>query len=290
MARSTVIPKTPKHHQRLRAKDLKRDPMRDAYTRLSEWTESNRDAVKRIGLGALAVLVVGGLIYYFTAYRTSSAQNAFAAAYEIYTAPVGDNNLTKAPVFFPTDEAKYRRAAEAFENVANSYSGSYGETARYFAGVSQLKFDPAKGKATLEALSRDNSATGRLAAFALAEQHKEEAQFAKAIELYRGLMRQGGELPASVLKLHLADALRLQGTRDEASNLYFEIASDGRKAAAAAAAAKAKDPTAKAEGDATPAVTREAVRRLTELDPAKVEQLPAEPPANPFGGFSFPQS
>ena len=285
MARTTVVTKD----RRLRAKDLKRDPMRDAYEKLSDKVEQNREQIKKVTLSILGVILLVGLIYYFTAHRSAAAEAALAGAFEIYNAPVGETNTTKAPVFFTSDDDKYKHAAQAFLNVANTYSHRYGDEARYFAGLCQLKFDSKTGLATLESLSHEDSATGRLSAFALAEQDKQDGQYDKAIQLYQGLISKPGELPIPIaeVKLSLADSYRLQGNKDEASKIYFELASAGRKAANDAAAAKTKDPATKVQGDPTPSVTRDAIQRLTEIDPRKVDQLPEEAPSNPFGGMSF---
>ncbi|HZS48423.1 MAG TPA: hypothetical protein VFC63_25360 [Blastocatellia bacterium] len=284
MARGTVV--TKHHHQRIKAKDLKHDAMRDAYDKVSDWVEANREQVKKIAAITLGVIVVGGLIYYLVVFRSSRAETAFANAYELYTAPVGDTNTTKSPVFFTKDEDKYKKAAEAFNQVASSYSWQYGDVATYFAGVSELKYDVKTGKQTLEGLSHKDSQTGKMAAFALAEQDKEDGDFDKAISIYQSLIKNPGDLPVTMVKLHLGDAYRLAGRKDDAVNTYFEIAKNGRKAAADAAAAKTKDPNSKAEGDPTPDITRQAVERLGQLDPSKVDELPEEPPAaNQFGGF-----
>jgi len=170
--------------------------------------------------------------------------------------------------------------------LANDHSYRYGDIGNYFAGISELKFDAKAGKATLEKLSHNDSSTGKMAAFALAEQYKQEADYEKAVGIFRNLVTSPGDLPVNNIKLNLADALRLQGKKDEAVGIYFELAKAGRKAAVDAEAARVKDPTAKPDGDLTPEVTRQAVERLSLLDPAKVDELPEEPqPNGQFGNF-----
>jgi len=260
--------------------------MRDAYDKVSDMVENNRDQVKKVAVIAVVVLAAAAIIYYAFFFSASRAQAQFASAYEIYTAPTGPTNNTKAPVFFVTDAEKYKEAAKAFHALANDHGYRYGEVGNYFAGLSELKYDAKTGKATLEQVSRSNSPTGKMAAFALAEQYKQEADYDKAIGIYRTLVTSPGDLPVNNIKLNLADALRLQGKKDDAVAIYFELAKAGRKAAVDAEAARVKDPASKPDGDLTPEVTRQAVERLSLLDPAKVDELPEEPqPNGQFGNF-----
>jgi len=97
LARGTVLTK---HHTRIKAKDLKHDPMRDAYDKVSDMVENNRAQVKKIAAIAVAVIAGAAILYYILVFSSSRAETQFAAAYEIYTAPTGVTNNTKAPVFF----------------------------------------------------------------------------------------------------------------------------------------------------------------------------------------------
>src|SRR5882762_3491799 len=171
--------------------------MRDAYDKVSDMVENNRDQVKKVAAIVVGVLVLAGILYYALVFSSSGAQGQFASAYEIYTAPTGTTNSTnntKAPVWFVTDEEKYKKAAAAFHSLANDHSYRYGEIGNYFAGVSELKYDAKAGKATLEPLSHSTSPTGKLASFALAEQYKQEADYDKAVGLYRSLVANPGDL------------------------------------------------------------------------------------------------
>src|SRR5258708_4542118 len=91
--------------------------MRDAYDKVSDMVENNRDQVKKIAAIVVGVLVLAGILYYALVFSSSGAQGQFASAYEIYTAPTGGTNNTKAPVWFVTDEEKYKKAAAAFQTT-----------------------------------------------------------------------------------------------------------------------------------------------------------------------------
>jgi len=85
-----------------------------------------------------------------------------------------------------TDEEKYKKAAACVSFPGQRSFVQYGEIAIIF-GVSELKYD-AKPASDAEPLSRSASPTGKLASFALAEQYKQEADYDKAVGLYRTLV------------------------------------------------------------------------------------------------------
>src|SRR5262245_20675284 len=108
---------------------FRHDPMIRLYDKTQEWLqESGRPFVLVVGIIAGAVLLYVAGSYFFD-YRKAKAETAFAEAVEKYNAPVQDPSTpVTGPLtgkFYNDEQTKWRESAEAFEHLANDYSGYY---------------------------------------------------------------------------------------------------------------------------------------------------------------------
>jgi len=127
----------------------------------------------------------------------------------------------------------------------------------------------------LEALSKGGDAElASRAKFALAQAREADAQYDGAAALYTELARgQNLAVPVDTANLRLAAVYEKQGKKQEAADIFFQIAKTAREA---------KDKDGKPVTQS--AAAREAAQKLERLDPARHAQLPTEAtPANlPF--------
>ena len=218
------------------------DPMIRFYDKTQEWLqEKGRPFV--IGLGIVAGLI---LIYvagsYFFEYRKTNAESAYAQALEKFNAPVQDANTppttTPTVVSYNDEETKWRESAEAFEHLANDYSGYYGNIGRYYAGVSYLHIDRAKGIAMLEQVAgKNDQPTSNLSRLALAENYAANGENEKAIEIYQQLLSSASNLKPA-LEVALGHAYENAGNTEKAVEAYLEAAKPDRSSEAGAEAEK----------------------------------------------------
>jgi len=242
---------------KLTVKEMKRDPLVELFEQARGWFFENSDKYKKPAIIVAAVILVAVGIYYLLSFRTTRAESRLASALEIYNAPVADPLPKNEPIAFKTDKEKYEKALQAF-NAASGAHSTYGEIAQYYAAISQLKLDAAKGRAQLEALTTRNSLVGRLALFALADSYKQAGEYDKAAELFKKLSDSPGDMPKPMILLNLAGVYEAQGKKKEAEELYLSVAREDRSSEAG----------------------REAVNKLGALNPEAVESLPPEEPEN----------
>ncbi|HEY6330260.1 MAG TPA: tetratricopeptide repeat protein [Blastocatellia bacterium] len=245
-----------KRRNKLTVKDMKfrNDPMVRFYEKTQEWLqERGRPVVMVVGGIVIAVLLYMAGSYLFS-YRESKAAGAMAVALEKYNAPVTDTPPANSTAKYYTDEkVKWQDAAEAFDHVANDYSGSYGIIARYYAGTAYLHFDRDKGVKILEEVAAKNKQpTSDLAELALAEAYSANGDDAKALSAYQKLVG-SKSLPKAVVQLGLGHAYEKTGDKQAAIDAYFAVAQEDRTSSAGS----------------------EAEKRLTALAPDKLKDLPA---------------
>jgi hypothetical protein len=247
--------------KRIPAKDLKfkNDPMHRLYDRTQDWLQERTRPVL-IGLGVVAGLVV---VYFlgswFFSYRETKAAAAFAQAYDKYKAPVLESGATPSPqtgTYYMDDNVKWQETAQAFEQVANDYSGYYGAIGNYYAGVAYLRTDRDKGLQLLKkAVDANEQPTSELAQFAIAENYIVVGETPAAIAIYEKLLK-SNYLPGQTIQTSLGHAYEKTGETEKAVAAYFE----------AAKVARATSNSSEAE------------KRLTALAPDKVKELPAYNP------------
>jgi tetratricopeptide (TPR) repeat protein len=252
--------------KKVSVKDMKfrHDPMIRFYERTQDWLqEKGRPFVIGIGIVAgLVFLYVAGS--YFFDYRETKAETAFAEAVEKFNAPIQDPatpSTTPLPAkFYSDEETKWRDAGEAFERLANDYSGYYRNIGRYYAGVCYLHIDRDKGLSLLEQVAGKNEPpTSNLARLAVAEHYAANGDNEKAIALYQQLLTSAPSLKPAV-QIGLGRAYENIGDTEKAVEAYFEAAVPDRFSDAGS----------------------EAEKRLKAIAPDKLKELPVStPPVQP---------
>ena len=255
---------------RIAVKDMKfrNDPMIRFYDRTQDWLqERGRPIVIAIAAVAAAVLLYTVFDFY-TDYRESKAKAAFAEAYDKYKAPVvdpaADSTLTAtAPTTgrtYSDEKVKWQETAEAFERVANDYSG-FEAKARYMAGISYLHLERDKGLQMLQQVADKNEQpTSDLARMAIAESLATGGETQKAVAEYERLTS-SPYVPKEAVQLGLARVYEKLGEKEKAVAIYVEIASNARTTAAGS----------------------DAEKRLSALAPERLKELPPPNQGAPVG-------
>lgn len=232
------------------------------------------------GIAALAVLAAVIWIFYAWSSRsTAAAQTALGKAIETSQAQVTD---TPAPAgstqkTFKTEKERAEASIAEFQAVAEKFGGDVGEKAKYFAAVNRLTINREAGVAELEALAKSNDEVGKMARFALAQAKADAGNLDEAATLYSELTAMSDPIVSKeTINFALAGIYEKQGKKQEAADLYFNIAK---------AASEAKDLEGK---PVTMTATAEnAKEKLKELDPARAKEIPDAAPESPMGGNPF---
>jgi tetratricopeptide (TPR) repeat protein len=231
---------------------------------LEEWVELNSRPILMISAITAGLVLIFGTFYYFFQYRTDKALNAYAAAFEKFTATVTTGDAAAQPadpkaVTYPDEATKYNDAGAAFEKLASDYS-SYRDVGRYYAGLSYLHTDPDKGVKLLEEIAAGSSEMRNPARLALAEQYAKQSAFDKAETVYEQLAAEPGSMPVQYLKTRLGWVEEKLNKPQEAAKSYREAVDIDR--------------------DST--VGAEAEKGLQRVDPRQAASLP--PKAPPMSG------
>ena len=243
---------------------VRNDPMIRFYEQAQEWLQDKGRPLV-IGIGVVVGLI---LLYtvgtYFFQYRKDRAAAAFAQAFEVYNAPVQDPTAVATTAVVGksyNDEAtKWQESADAFERLANDYSG-YRALGRYYAGVSYLHLDNShdKGVNLLEQTAALNDQpSSDLARLALAEYYATQGNTEKSLALYQQLLNSANLLKPAI-QYAMGRVYEKSGDKQKAIDSYFEAAKADR-----------------ATGN-----TSDAEKRLAALAPDRVKELP-QPTETPF--------
>lgn len=227
----------------------------DQYLKTSAWAKPRaRQILMALGALGLVVLLVFGYQWY-SKRSTEKAGNAFLEALKIDGATVSDPLPPPQPGIyaFKTEDEKTRAAVAAFEKVARDFP-QYADVATYYAAVRQLKVDTAKGEETLKRLADKGAEVSGQARLALAERYEATGKHDAALAEYQKLKAKPGDVPPDLVDFNMARTYQAMGKTQEASDLYFNVASHNR--------------------EKPNAVNSEALNKLTILDPARVEKLP----------------
>ena len=251
--------KTVRKKKKLSVKEMKfkHDPMIRFYERTQDWLqERGRPFVIAVGVVAGLVLLYVAGTYYFD-YRKTKAETAFAEAVEKFNAPVQDPTTpsTTPPTgkYYSDEQTKWRESAEAFEHLANDYSGYYGTIGRYYAGASYLHIDRDKGISLLEQVAnKHDHPTSDLARLALAEHFAANGDNERAISLYQQLLTTSPNLKPAV-EVGLGRVYEKTGDIEKAVEAYLEAARPDRSSGAGT----------------------EAEKRLSAIAPDRLKDLPA---------------
>jgi tetratricopeptide (TPR) repeat protein len=252
--------------KRVPAQSLKRDPLMQQYVNTSTWVKGHSNPILTWLAVAAAVISLSLIVWIVFSRRASNASEELAAGFRYHNALVQNPlpaNLSPGEEAFTTDDAKHRKAYEAFEKAANDYPSYNGEIGHFLAATHQLYFEPEKAEATLKALSQKDSETGARARLALAQRYEAIGKYDDAIAEYQKLKAKPYNIPVALIDINMAKTYETQGKNKEAIDLYFGIANN-------------KDWRSSQLGST-------AVDRLAILAPEKVDQLPQPEPGGPFG-------
>lgn len=226
--------------KRIERKRLKEDELAHSLRVAKEFVEPRQDALKKVGIAAL-VLVVAGLAYGgWREWNSSRGQEELAAAMVALNAqvvPAGVEGAEGLPASaslsatgtFSTEEAKLKAAIPKLKAAADAYpSSDAGIQARYhLAGALAALGNHAEAIAAFDEVIKragENSLYGRTSLMGKAEAQAQGGQLDAAIETLKGLAaRPDDELPADAILWQLAQAYVQKGNRDEARKAFTEI-------------------------------------------------------------------
>lgn len=236
---------------------LKHDPLMDQYLKTSAWVKPRTKPILMAVVAVVAVIVLVFAVQWYMKRSSEKAGNAFLEALKTDAAVVSDPlpaTLLPGQKAFKTDEEKNRAAVEAFEKLARDYPSQYGEIGSYYAAVRQLKVDATKGEDALRKLADRNSLVSGQARLTLAQRFEMAGKHNEAVAEYQKLKANPGDVPLDLIEFCLGRTYETMGKTQEATELFFNVASHNRE-----------KPTA---------INTEALTKLTLLDPARVEKLP----------------
>ena len=125
---------------------------------------------------------------------------------------------------FRTEKERAEAAIAAFQAVADKYSGSVADKAKYFVAVNRLSIDRAAGMQDLQGMANTSSPVGKLAMFALAQAKADDGKVDEAVELYKQLDAQDEPLISKeTIEFELAKLYEKQGRKQDAAELLFSI-------------------------------------------------------------------
>ncbi len=231
-------------------------------------------------LAAVAVLaILIGIFFAWNRRTNNAAQTALGKAIETSEAQVTSSpppgSISKT---FATDQERAEAAINEFQAVADKYGNPVQEKAKYFIAVNRLTTDRPTAVQELDALSKSDDEVGTMSKFALAQASNDDGKLDEAAALYKTLVEQKNPILAKeTLNFELAKIYEKQNKKNEAADIYYDIAKT---------ASEAKD----ADSKPIPmsAMAREAKQKLEAINPEKakeiVEPVTAPPTGMPFGG------
>jgi predicted negative regulator of RcsB-dependent stress response len=214
------------------------------YERTQDWLQDKgRPMVIAVG-AILGIIVLYFIGTYFFQFRQARAETAFAAAFEKYNAQVQDPSAVAmtAPTAktYSDDATKWQETAAAFEQLANDYSGYYGEIGRYYAGVAYLHLDDSRDrgvKLLQDVANKNDERASDLARLALAENAVVQGNIDEAIDMYEKLQNSSQVLKPSV-QIALGRLYDKKGDKQKAADNFFEAAKADRMTGAGTDAEK----------------------------------------------------
>jgi tetratricopeptide (TPR) repeat protein len=227
-------------------------------------------------IGALAVIgILAGIFYLWNSRTNAVAQTALGKAIETSQAvvsaspePAGSTRKT-----FKTERERAEAAIAEFQAVAEKYGGAVGDKAKYFVAVNRLRIDRPAGIEELRSLASANTPAGKLSKFALAQALADDGKVDEAIPMLQELAALDDPVLAKdTINFELAKIYEKQGNKQQAADIYFDIAKR---------ASEAKDQDGKPVAPTETA--RQAKTKLEALDPERAKQIKEPEPENPFG-------
>jgi len=207
---------------------LKQDKFVTATTSGLEWIGEHRSHVVSWAVGVVlaAAIVVAGFIVF--AKREAAANQILGQAMDIYDTPLAQPNQPAEPGMktYATAAERAKAANPLFRQAADQYSWlEPGQTARYFAGVTELDLGQQQAAETdLEkATHAGGSERTALAKIALANLYAQTGRSSQAVTLYQNLIQHPTTtVPKAAAQLQLAQVYETTDPA-EARQLYAEI-------------------------------------------------------------------
>lgn len=247
--------------------------------RLEDFGKKFEGKGKTILYGLIALVVLAAVAYAVTVRMRRSggeAQNALGKAIETSRAQVSETGPMAGSTdkTYKTEKERADAAIAEFQAVVDKFGGEVAEKAKYFIAVNHLTTDRATGIQELETLSSGTSDVAKLSKFALAQTRVEDNKLDEAATLYQELAGMDDALIAKdTVNFELAKVLEKQDKKQEAADIYFNIAK---------AASEAKDKDGKAITMSETATS--AKDKLKQIDPDRAAQITEPTPETPIGG------
>lgn len=228
------------------------------------------------GIGALVVIgLLVGIFYIWNSRSNAAAQAALGKAIETSQAIVSPSPQPAGSTqkSFKTERERAEASVAEFQAVADKFGGSVGEKAKYFAAVNRLTIDRPAAIEDLRGLAKSDSNVGTLSKFALAQALADDGKYDEAVPLFQDLANSKDPIIAKdTINFNLAKIYEKQGNKQQAADIYFDIAKT---------ASEAKD----SDGKPVPMTdtARDAKSKLEELDPERAKQIVEPEPQSPFG-------
>src|SRR4051794_9413845 len=108
---------------RVHRQELKHDKFVEQVGHTFEYASEHRSQFFKIGLGVLAVLVVGTAIWWYMQHQAAIRQDAFRLAIRTQEGQVSEQS-NQFLVTFPNEAEKKKAAAKAWHDLIDKYPGS----------------------------------------------------------------------------------------------------------------------------------------------------------------------
>ena len=225
--------------KRIERKHLKEDELAHTLRVAREYVEPREAMLKKVGIGALVLVLVGTGYGVWNEWTSSRGQEELAEAMVALNAdvvPAGVEGAEGIPAAalaptgtFATEAAKLNVAIPKLKAAADAYPGSdAGIQARYhLAGALAALGQHTDAIAAFDEVMRragENSLYGRMSLMGKAEAQAHAGQLDTAIDTLKTLAAKNDEdMPADAILMQLARAYAQKGNRDEARKTFTEI-------------------------------------------------------------------
>jgi predicted negative regulator of RcsB-dependent stress response len=187
---------------------LQHDAFTDNVSGVLSYASSHREKLTRWVIAAGAVLILAGLVLWYSSYRREQRRDDLQAAFAVYETPVAASAAVGKT--FPTQDEKNKASLKAFSQVAAKYSGDdEGRIARYYIGTLKAQTGDTKGaEADLRAVASSGGTCAGLAKIALSQLLSGENRQSEAQALLREVVNKPTDLVSkSQAQLLLAQSL-----------------------------------------------------------------------------------